>query len=59
MTGPAPAAGERLPVEELVRRMKVESDMKLQQQGGSTSAWPSQSMTNLGGSSTPSAPPIK
>jgi pilus assembly protein CpaC len=59
VTGPETVAGERLPVEELLRRMKVESDMKLQQQGGTNSSWPPQSMTSLGGSSTSSATPVK
>jgi pilus assembly protein CpaC len=61
VTGPASAeTGERIPVEELMRRMKTESDMKLQT-GGSTSTWPSSSMTSMGGSSSssPSAPPAR
>ena len=47
--GAAPETQERIPVEELIQRMKTESDMKLQQGGSSGSgSWPSSSMTSVG-----------
>lgn len=48
VTGTARATtGERLPVEELLRRIKLENDMKLPG-AGSGSAWPTPAMTSVG-----------
>jgi pilus assembly protein CpaC len=53
VTGPASAtSGERIPHEELLRRMKVESDMKLQQTGNIGTSSPS----SLGASGGPIKP---
>lgn len=59
VTGAAPEAkGERIPVEELLRRMKTETDMKLQQ-NTSLSTWPSSAMTTPGASTASPTGPVK
>jgi len=54
VTGAAsPATAERIPVQELQRRMKVESEMKLQQGGtGAGITWTTQTTTPAGTSTT-------
>jgi pilus assembly protein CpaC len=50
VTGATPAAsGERIPVEELQRRNKLETEMKLQT-GGNNTSWPTSQMTGIGNS---------